>query len=444
MDILETANTALQMALDAGARKARVCTSEDEEDLVATLNGEIDRVTHCEDNSLSIAVFTNGRFSVFSTSDLSEDSLHKFIRKAVEMTKLVAKDPCRDLPNPERYCTDAVTGDELGLVDPKRKDISPEDRIEMALDASVFKKNPTPENGRGKLISEEGEYSDSLSKTVIVDTNGLCCRHNECSFDYGVEVTIEDKGEKYSRAHWDSSSHLSDLDARGCSPAAIEFAKRCIGASTVPGGKYTMVADNRISKKFVSPILKALNAFSLQQNSSFLMDSLGKAIFPEAVTLADRPRIAGQNCSKYFDSEGIATSDYDIIKNGTVCRYFVNTYMSSKLKIAPTIEEATRPMLLPTMPKGSSAKDLMRLCGNGIYVTEFNGGNSNPVSGDFSYGIQGFLFENGDIIAPVDGMLITGNFIELWKNFIAAADDCRACMSKLIPTLAFENVEFSA
>jgi len=85
----------------------------------------------------------------------------------------------------------------------------------------------------------------------------------------------------------------------------------------------------------------------------------------------------------------------------------------------------------------------MKMCGDGILVTDFNGGNSNPVTGDFSYGIEGFLFKDGKISRPVSGMLVTGNFLNLWKGLIAAGDDARACMSKLIPTLAFADVDFS-
>jgi len=444
MDLLQTANTALQMAEEAGAQKARVCISESEEDLVATLNGQTDKVTHCADKSLSIAVFADGRFSSFLTNDLSDNALRSFIRKAVGLTKLVAEDPLRDLPDPARYCRDALSGDELSLSDPARKDISPKKRIEMALDAAIFGKEGTKGGSKGRLISEEGEYSDSFIETVLADTNGLCCRHKESSFDYAVEITVEEKGEKYSSYHWDSASHLSALNAPQCGPVALKWARDCIGARTISGGRYTMVADKRIASKLISPLLKALSAYSIQQNNSFLKGSLGNTLFSEKMTLLDRPRIPFQNCSKYFDSEGVATRDGDIIRNGAVSLYFVNTYMSHKLNIAPTIEDATRPVLLPTLPKGSTAEDLMRLCGRGIYVTEFNGGNSDPISGDFSYGVQGFLFENGGVLSPVDGMLITGNFITLWKNFIASADDCRSCMSKLIPTLAFDNVEFSA
>lgn len=85
----------------------------------------------------------------------------------------------------------------------------------------------------------------------------------------------------------------------------------------------------------------------------------------------------------------------------------------------------------------------MKQCGSGIYVTAFNGGNSNSATGDFSYGVEGFLFENGRIVRPISEMLMTGNFISLWADVIAVADDARTCLSKLIPTLAFSNVDFS-
>ena len=41
-------------------------------------------------------------------------------------------------------------------------------------------------------------------------------------------------------------------------------------------------------------------------------------------------------------------------------------------------------------------------------------------------------------------MLITGNFLTLWNNLVAVADDARPCLSKLVPTLAFKEVDFSA
>ena len=81
---------------------------------------------------------------------------------------------------------------------------------------------------------------------------------------------------------------------------------------------------------------------------------------------------------------------------------------------------------------------------NGILITGFNGGNSNSATGDFSFGVEGFLFKDGRIVHPVREILITGNLLTLWNNLLAAGDDARTCKSKIIPTLAFKEVDFSA
>lgn len=431
---IELVRESLDMARQAGAEKARATLCRSEEDLVATLNGEVDRVTHCVDSSLSFALFADGRFGSFSTNKLDPASLRDFLESSVKTVRTISKDECRDLPDPRRCCSKAITGDELGLTDCRRESMTPEERIRMALDASVY---------RDGILSEEGEYSDSIYKTVVMDTDGVLCLHSETSFDYGVEITIEEDGEKYSGYWWNSASHLDALDARSCGEKALARSRAQVGSDAVPGGRYNMVVDSEVASKMVSPVLRALNAFSIQQNNSFLVDSLGKRPFPEGLTIMDLPHIKGQTCSKLFDSEGVATAETPIIRSGEVCEYFVNTYMSRKLGIAPTVEEATRPKVLPWPESGLGRSEILKICGNGILVTDFNGGNSNPVTGDFSYGIEGFLFENGKVSRPVSGMLVTGNFLSLWKKLIAAGDDARDCMSKLIPTLAFADVDFS-
>lgn len=89
-------------------------------------------------------------------------------------------------------------------------------------------------------------------------------------------------------------------------------------------------------------------------------------------------------------------------------------------------------------------RDILDLCGSGILVTDFNGGNCNSATGDFSYGVSGFLFENGKITSPIDSLLITGNMTDLWSNLLAAGSDPVPGMSRQVPTLAFRDVTFNA
>lgn len=437
----EMVGRALQYALDCGAAKARATLNKSSENLVATLDGEIDKVTRCEDRSLSLSLFVDGRYGSFSTNKLDREALESFIAKSVGIVRMLSEDPCRDLPDPGRCCREALTGLELGIYDKSIGNVTAEDRCRAALDASAWGRNG---GDIWRLVSEEGEYSDSEYSIYIADTQGLSCMHTETSFDYGVEVTIEDQsGDKYSGWWWHAAPFASELKAPECGIVALERAAAQIGSKPAAGGKYNMVVDSDAASKMVSPLLSALNGYSIQQNNSFLVGSLGKRVLPEGLTIMDLPRLKGETGSKLFDSEGVAADTAAIVEKGVVKRYFINTYMSGKLQMEPTVEEAIRPKVCGWPREGLTQKDILGMCGSGILVTEFNGGNSNSATGDFSYGVEGFLFEDGKPVRPVSGMLVTGNYLSLWQNLIAAGGDARSCMSKLIPTLAFSNVDFS-
>ncbi len=466
----------LQMALHAGASKARASLSKNVMNIVSTLDGEVDKITSCLDRSITLNLFVDGRYGTFSTNKLGRDSLREFILKAVGTTRMLAEDAFRDLPSPERTAKDAAGGNELGICDPAWNTVTPEQRIAFALENSVHRaagsccsvslpprarltqKTSTEQHvpsasgqivkEKGwKLVSEEGEYSDSEYWNYVVDSQGTEVLHAETSFEFFTELTIQDsRGRKYSGGWWEAAPLLKDFHPEKVAPAALEEAVMQIGPRRCRSGKYRAVIDSEVSQKVLNPILNALNAFNIQQKNSFLTDALGKQVFPAGLDIMDMPRIPGEACGRMFDSEGVATSNHYIVKDGVVQEYFVNTYMANKLGIAPTIEDATRPYIpafwRDTLQK-ADRQTLMEAMGDGILITDFCGGNSNPATGDFSYAIQGYRFKDGKIVHPVREMLITGNIVDLWSRLLAAGSDARRCRAKLTPTLAFDAVDFS-
>jgi PmbA protein len=240
---------------------------------------------------------------------------------------------------------------------------------------------------------------------------------------------------------------------------ALSKAIEKIGPKRHRGGTFRMVVDRSVSSRLVSPLLSALNGAAIQQKNSFLDGSLGKKIFSERLTITDLATTSGKPGARLFDTEGTATSDRPVIKNGVVSMYFINTYIAEKTGFSPTIEGVSRPVVAPffpgSMPEGDADSCLseefeinlpriLKLCGSGIYVTGFNGGNCNPTTGDFSYGVEGFAFRDGKITHPIREMVVTGNMITLWNGILAAGTDARPCTRWQIPTLAFNAADFSA
>ena len=447
---IEIARHCISFACANGADSARVNLNKSSIDSCNMLNGELDKVTHAADRSIYLYLYVDGRYGTFSTNMLEKDRLEDFILKAIDMVRMLGEDLCRRLPDPDRTEKGAKTGRELGLYDESIEDSDSDSRVARAKEMSIWEKV----SGEAfTIISEECEYSESHDDSITIDSQGFEGRHTESAFSFFAEVTIQDsEGNRYSGYWWDTTPRRNAGDPSECSRKALERAVAQIGPQPRRSGRSRMVVDNSVASRLVAPVLNALNGSALQQKMSFLDGSLGQKVFSEGMNLMDLPRTAGRNGSRMYDSEGVATKDAPVIKDGTVCQYFINTYNAEKMGIDPTVEDASRPCLLPYM-KGKeladgeisvSLMDILKFCRNGILVTGFNGGNSNPVTGDFSFGIEGFAFKNGKITHPVREMLITGNLKDLWNSLIAAGTDARPSSRWQIPTIAFENVSFSA
>ena len=448
---IELARYCIEYAIKSGASAARLSLNKNVMDAYTILNGELDKVSHSADRSIYLYLYVDGRYGTFSTNRLVKKELEDFINQAVVMVRMLGEDQLRRLPDADRTAKDAITGLELGLCDPAYESYSSEDRLERAKSMSRFKSFPTvPEY---TVLSEECEYAESSDDTLLIDSQGFEGRHRETSFNCFSEITIQDKeGTRYSGYWWEASPTRAALEADGCSEKALSRATGQIGPQNRRSGRYKMVVDSTVASRLVSPILNALNASAIQQKMSFLEGTSGQKMFSEGLTICDLARTPGKAGSRMYDTEGVATADRTIIENGIVREYFVSTYMAGKTGFKPTIEDISRPCLMPFVrgcslaesKKDVSLKDILATCGNGIYVTGFNGGNCNPVTGDFSFGIEGFAFSKGKITHPVKEMLITGNMMTLWNSLIAAGNDARTSSRWQIPTLAFENVSFSA
>ena len=443
----------IKTALEKGADSIRISLNKSVSDSITILNGETDKVSHSADRSFYFYMFVEGKYGTFSTNRLDERELDSFIENAIAMVKMLGEDECRRLPEPERKEKDARTGLELGLYDASYSPDDTDSRLARAAQLAASSDKSPFDTGSFEIISEECEYTESYDDTFLIDSQGFEGRHTETTFSGFSEITVCDKdGNKYSGFWWENSPFYDKLGIDSIRQTALSRAVSQIGPRKRKGGHYKMVVDTSVTSRLVSPLLTALNASSIQQKMSFLDGSLGEKIFSEGFTLLDLARTYGKSGSRLFDTEGVATKDTAIIESGVVKQYFVNTYMAAKTGMEPTIEDMSRPCMRPFIKdedlanteKEVSLKDILKLCGSGIYVTGFNGGNCNPVSGDFSYGIEGFAFKNGRITHPVKEMLITGNMIQLWNSIIAVGSDARECSRWQIPSLAFEGVSFSA
>lgn len=499
---IEIADKSVQMALNAGASAVMVSLDKAKTEIYALLDGEIDNIRQTGDRSLTFNIYADGKYGTFSTNRFEEESLRDFLCKAVETVRMLVADPFRGLPDKKDLATDAVNGDEMGLCWYGYDSVTREEKLEMARRVSVFGEFSAPSSDRNwRVVSEEVEYNNTLSDTYLTSSDGCRCRQTETSFEVSSQVTVEDnEGNKFSGLWWDYGVSPEKVLTSECGRKAVEMAVMQIAPVNADKGKYTMVVSRLVSGRLLQPVLNALSSLSVYQKSSFLVDALGKQVFSKGLNVMDMPLEKGKSGAILFETDGRACRNREIITDGVVKENFTSIYMSRKLGIPPTSSCPNRPVLQPFVSeellggerggvsgagfgavsggergvergavngggrgvelgavngadRGLKAesfvneiaqKDILDLCGSGILVTDFNGGNCNSATGDFSYGVSGFLFKNGKITSPIDSMLITGNMTDLWSNLLAAGSDPVPGMSRQVPTLAFRDVTFNA
>lgn len=453
------ADRSVALAVEAGASAVQVTLDKARTEIYALLDGELDNIRQTGDRALTFKVYADGRYGVFSTNRLEESSIRDLLVKAVQNVRMLAPDRFRKLPAKEDTANDAVRGDEMGLVWYGYDTVTADEKLAMAKNVSVFAEfREATQDRNWKVVSEEVEYNNTLTDTYLTNSDGIHCRHTETSFEVCAQVTVEDNaGDKYSGFRWDYSISPEKVRASDCGHKAVMQAVSQIGPVNAVGGRHVMVVSNRIAGRLLQPVLDALGGRAIQQKSSFLTDSLGKQIFSKGLNVMDMPREKGKCGAILFEQDGRACLNREIITDGVVKEYFISTYMSGKLDMPATSECANRPVVKPFISSelvegqdnasasGSIGEaEILDLCGSGILVTDFNGGNCNAATGDFSYGVEGLLFENGKVTAPICNMLITGNIVELWNNLIAAGNDPLDGMSRQVPTVAFKDVNFSS
>ncbi|WP_340110946.1 TldD/PmbA family protein [Maribellus mangrovi] len=427
------ADWAMNHALENGAQQVSVSIANSKSSSVEVREQKIDKLEQAIQSNLSIRLFVDGKYSTHSTSRLKEEDLAHFIEEAIEATRFLAEDEFRTLPDPELYYKGG--GPELNLLDKNFEAVQPQQKIDLAMEAE---KEALGKDDR--IISVSSSYYDSMHERVMVTSNGF--KGDTANSVFGINTDVSVKGgNARPEANWNESSiNYSDLKKSGTGKIALEKALKKIGQQKIKSGTMSMIVENRQVGRIFGPLINALNGSQIQQKNSFLMDKMGKKVVSEKLTLTDDPFIVGGRGSRLFDGEGLATKKRLVFDKGILKNYYIDTYYGKKLEVEPTSGSTTN-LVFET---GSNNLDgLVASVKKGILVTGFNGGNSNGSTGDFSYGIDGFLIENGKIVQPVSEMNITGNMLTLWSNIGEIGNDVKENSSWRTPSIVFEGVDFS-
>jgi len=412
--VTERVATVLELAKSLGADGAEVAMSRSQGLSVGTRLGEVENVEFTSDGALGITVYQGGRKGSASTADLSENALQQAVQAAINIAKYTSVDQCSGLADKELLVMDPQ---DLDLYHPKV--LSTEEAIEIAKtcenEALAFDKRITNSDG-ATLASFEGfkVYGNSHGQLVGYPSS----RHSlSC-------VAIASEGDEMQRDYAYSVNRDFDLldDAAGIGRQAAKEVLSRLNAQKLPTSKVPVMFRADIANTIFGHFIAAISGGNLYRQSSFLVDSLGSQVFPDFLTIEERPHLKKALASSAFDSEGVITQDKSIITAGALDTYLLSSYSARKLGLTTTGHAGGIHNWLVSS-NGGDFEAMLNKLGTGLLVTELMGQGVNVLTGDYSRGAAGFWVENGKIVYPVSEITISGTLQNIFKGLVAVGND---------------------
>lgn len=384
--------------------------------------GALEDVERSEGEEIGLRLFVGSRSASVSSSDLSSDALDKLVERAVAMAREAPEDPYAGLAPEDRL----LRGPAVDIDGDDGDDPAPAVLRERALAAEDSARAVA-----GVTNSEGAGASASRSVIAIATSTGFARGYSSSAYGCSASVIAGEGGGMQRDYAYHSTRHLADLeDGAAIGARAGERAVRRLNPGRLSSGALPVVYDPRVGSGLLGHLAGAITGSAVARRTSFLLDQLGEQVFARGVVIRDDPHRPRGLRSKPFDGEGLPTAARNIIEDGVLTGWIMDSASARQLGLEPT-GHATRGVGGPPgsgltnlylEPGPLSPEALIADIKLGLYVTELIGQGVNGVTGDYSRGASGYVIRDGELCEPVAEITVAGNLKEMFRELIPASD----------------------
>ena len=395
---------------------------------VTVRQGDVETIEYNRDKGLSVTVYLGQQRGNASTSDFSAQAVHDAVDAALSIARYTAKDECSGLPDEEMLARDYP---DMDLYHPW--DLPVDDAIALA------KRCERAALNADKRITNSEGATVNLHEVQFITANSLGFMGGFASSRHSLScAVIAEEGDSMERDYWYAVARDAKelMDAQQVGIVAAERTVRRLNARQIATMQVPVLYEAPIASSLLGSFAAAVSGGSLYRKSSFLLDQMDRQIFSPHVNISDVPDIPKGLASSPFDDEGVRTQRRNVVENGVLRGYFLNSYSARKLGLSTTGNAGGNHNLI-LQPGELDLSGLLKAMTRGLLVTELLGQGVNPVTGDYSRGAAGFWVEHGEIQFPVQEITIAGNLKDMFRNIVAAGNDVlvqgsRQCGSILV------------
>lgn len=407
-------NDLLQEAKSLGASAAEAGLSVESGLSVTVRMGEVETIEHNRDKGLGITVFFGQKKGSSSTSDFSAKAIKECVKAACDIARFTEADSYAGLPDAAMLAKNIP---DLALNHPWS--ISAEEAIELAKECEDVARA----EDKRIVNSEGGSVSSHSGMRIYGNSLGFLNGYETSRHSMSCTVIAEQDG-AMQRDYW----YSVDRDAAKLEKAseigrlAAQRTVSRLGAKHMPTCNVPVIFKAEVARGLISHFISGIRGGAQYRKASFLLDKMGQQIFPQNIQFDERPHIKGALASAPYDNEGVITAPRDLVKNGVLQGYVLDSYAGRRLGM-PSTGNAGGVHNLFINHDDVTLEKMIKDMGKGLLITEVMGQGVNNVTGDYSRGASGFWIEHGEIQYPVEEFTLASTLQEMFMGLQQVGND---------------------
>ena len=280
-------------------------------------------------------------------------------------------------------------------------------------------------------------YAEARREVTVANSDGLLSGDDRTRVRIGAQAVARrdaavETGAETLGAH--RGFELLEDDPGQIAEQAAAKALTLLDAVPAPSGSMPVVVGGGFGGVLFHEMTgHGLEADHIQKGASVYIGKLGERVAEPLLNAYDDGRLPGEWGSDAIDDEGQPTQKTQVIEDGRLTSYLYDHLTADRDRVESTgngRRESFRHLPIPRMtntyiaPGDTTPEEMIAEVEHGFYAVSFGGGQVDPATGDFVFGVsEGYLIEGGEVTRPCRGATLIGNCLEALAAIDAVGDD---------------------
>ncbi len=392
----------------SAANQTEVIIMSEDSGLTRFANSYIHQNVAERNVGLRVRAVVGKKIGVASSNDLSQEALERVVERAMTIAKLQPENPdFTSLPSP-------ATVAEIEAFDEATASFSPEDRAKAVGLVCQLALN----NG---LIAS-GAFTTGAGELAVANSLGIFAYYSTTTADINTVIMSDDSAGYAAATAW----KVGEINTEVVGAEAVEKALQTRNPRELSPGRYPVILEEyAVADMLETLAYLGFGALAVQEGRSFMVDSFGKQIMSDAISIWD-DGLDPTGLPMPFDFEGVPRQRVDLIKGGVAEAVVYDSHTAGKEGRASTGHGLPAPNTYGPVPghifmaPGEASKEeMLETMERGLWVTRFH--YTVPVHPKLAI-VTGmtrdgtFLIEKGEVAYPIKNLRFTQSYIEALAN----------------------------